>query len=516
MTQLPRLGRASIAGLTSDRVVLPMPALLDLPVKAVQFGTGAFLRGFVDYFLDEANRRGAFGGRVVAVGSTSSGRDVALNEQDGLYTLVVEGSEDNLPRRECRVIASVRRALAAQRDWPEVLELARSPQLELVFSNTTEVGIAIEDGDRLDAAPPPSFPAKLARFLLERGRAFGYQESAGVVVIPCELIEENGARLRELVLTLAQRWQVEPEFATWIERVVPFCNTLVDRIVPGRPKDEKRAEIEQLLGYRDELMLSAEPYRLFAIEVDPATRARLAFAHDEDGIVLTSDVTPYRERKVRILNGGHTLLASVGLLAGCETVLEAVRHELLGSYLRRMLHDEIVPSLAAPNGEAFAQDVLERFANPFLRHALADITVQQTAKVRVRVVPSIVRSFERGGSVPSLLSFGFGAYLILVRESTHAGSRVKVGADNDGERIRSLWREHASDAEQTMRHVVSVICTDRDLWQADLGAMPGFIERVIDDALRIARQGVTTALALRLGGGDRPTPALASSLSNAT
>jgi tagaturonate reductase len=490
--------------------------LLALPVKAVQFGTGAFLRGFIDYFLDEANRRGQFGGRVVAIGSTASGRDVSLNDQDGLYTLVVEGAGNDGPRQECRVLASVSRAISAQRDWTEVLAIARAPELELVFSNTTEVGITIDDGDRLDSGPPPSFPGKLARFLLERGRTFEYADHAGVVVIPCELIERNGERLRELVLTLAERWQLEPAFAAWLDRAVPFCNTLVDRIVPGRPSDEKRAALEITLGYRDELMIAAEPYRLFAIETDHHTRARLAFAHADDGIVLTDDVTPFRERKVRVLNGGHTLLASLGLAIGCRTVLEAVRHEHLGRYLRRVLHEEIVPTLAAPNGEAFAHDVLVRFANPYLRHALADITLQHTAKLRVRVVPSIVRYIERTGAVPTSLALGFAAYLFLQRAAASPDQAVRppLGADTDGERVRDIWRGALDTDDVILAGTVRQICSDVTLWQTDLTHVPGFAEQVAADLSTMVRRGVSAALAAHIDVHQDTSRAFAPSLTS--
>ncbi|HYD51064.1 MAG TPA: hypothetical protein VEA99_00500, partial [Gemmatimonadaceae bacterium] len=213
---MPRLTPAlATSDAVSARGVVtpPAPAHLALPEKAVQFGTGAFLRGFVDYYLDEANRNGTFGGRVVAVGSTGSGRDDALREQGGLYTVATELEGDDRTIREYRIVSAVSRALSAQQDWAAVLELARSPELELVFSNTTEVGIQLDETDRLDDAPPRSFPGKLARFLVERGRAVGYAPERGVVVVPCELIEDNGAKLRELVLAHAARWGVEPAFA---------------------------------------------------------------------------------------------------------------------------------------------------------------------------------------------------------------------------------------------------------------------------------------------------------------
>ena len=504
-----RLGRALVTSdrLTSSGVAVPAPALLDLPEKAVQFGTGRFLRGFVDYFLDEANRRGAFGGRVVAVGSTASGRDVALNEQDGLYTLISEGAGEAGPVRECRVIASVSRALSAQNEWAEVLSVARTAAIEFVFSNTTEVGIAIDEADRLEAAPPPSFPGKLTRFLLERGRAFRYADAAAPVVLPCELIEHNGDRLRDLVLTLAARWKVEREFAEWIDRSVPFCNTLVDRIVPGRPDDTRRLELERTLGFRDDMMIAAEPYCLFAIEADADTLARLCFAKANAGVVLTDDVRPYRERKVRILNGGHSLLASLGLLVGCNTVLEAVQHHLLGRYLRRVLFDEIVPSLVVPGGEAFARDVLTRFANPFLRHSLADITLQHTSKIRVRVVPSIVQFAERFGAAPPSLAFGFAAYLLLLRDAD------ALAADNERERVRDHWRHVPDEGAEGLHAFAARVAADQMLWATDLSSVPGFVELVSNALILIARLGVARALAEHLDTVGASLPALASSQS---
>lgn len=493
----PRLGAAFVraGGLAGSEVLGPTAELLGLPEKVVQFGTGAFLRGFVDVFLDDANRRGGFGGRVVAIGSTESGRDVALNEQDGLYTLLVEGIEKALVTRERRIIASVSRALAARRDWDTILSIARSTAIELVFSNTTEIGIAIEDGDLLEAAPPPSFPGKLTRFLLARGRAFDFSDDSGLIVLPCELIERNGARLRELVSSLAHRWRVEPAFEEWLDRAVLFCNTLVDRIVPGRPNDAQRASLASALPYGDPLTIVAEPYRLFAIETPPAALDRLRFLEMESGVVLTDDITPFRERKVRVLNGGHTLLASLGLLIGRQTVREAVEDELLGAYLRNVLYEEIVPSLTVPDGEKFAGEVLDRFANPFLRHALADITLQHTAKMRVRVVPSIVQFARRSGAVPPSLAFGFAGYLRLLRESP---SVTGVGTDNDGERVRASWRQ-ASDDDESLRRLVSDICADRALWQTDLSQLPGFVALVADNLIRMTRLGVAAALEAHVG-----------------
>jgi tagaturonate reductase len=493
------------AEFASDREVdAPAAELLDLPEKVVQFGTGAFLRGFVDFFIDAANRGGHFGGRVVMVGSTGSGRDEALTEQDGLYTLATLGLVRGVPTSEYRVIGSVSRALSAAREWDAVLACARDPQLELVFSNTTEVGIALDPQDAPDLAPPRSFPGKLTRFLFERGRHFDFAEDAGVVVIPCELIADNGDRLREIVLQLAQRWDLDPRFRAWIQSAVPFCNTLVDRIVPGTPTGEQAERIRSELGYQDALLTVCEAYRLFPIQADERVAARLGFAAADPGIVLTDDVSPFRERKVRILNGGHTIMVPVALLAGCEIVSEAVEHPLVGRYLRSVMFDEIVPSLQVEGAEQFARDVLDRFANPFIRHALFDITLQSTMKMRVRVVPSILRFSETHGRVPEALAFGFAAYLLFMRGDLHQRRRSSGGsvpADDQAEHVRALWTSRPDPDEEALRDLARQACADTELWGVDLTTVPGFADAVALHLTRAHNDGITAALEGLLRGG---------------
>ena len=509
MSALPKLTRALLltpgfgakAGL-----IVPTEQQLGLPERAVQFGTGAFLRGFIDFFVDEANRRGEFNGRIVALGSTGSGREARINEQDGLYTLSSRGVAGGELQVEHRIVGSVSRALSAQRDWGAVLECARNPELRVVFSNTTEVGIALDNADRdPDAAPPPSFPGKLTRFLLERARAVEYEVEKGVVVVPCELIEDNGDKLREMVLTLAARWKLEPEFAEWLDMAVPFCNTLVDRIVPGAPAPEEATKLAATLGYDDAMLTTAEAYRLFAIEL-PTTggdfggevdiSARLGFTHADSGILLAHDITPYRLRKVRMLNGTHTIAVPVALLAGCSTVREAVEHETVGRLIRRALLDEIVPATDAPDGEKFAREVLDRFANPYIRHALVDITLQGTMKMRVRVVPSIVAYAARFGRAPASLAFGFAAFLCYMRGGVADGRRAageRVPADDHAGEVRDFWRD--SDRSATaLAAVAARACGATSLWGADLAGVPGFLDAVADDLARIECHGVIAAL----------------------
>ena len=463
-----------------------------LPEKAVQFGTGGFLRGFVDYFIDQATRSGHFGGSVVAIGSTGSDRAARLSEQDGLYTLAIQGLQGGQPVLEYRLITAVSRALSAQQEWPAVLECARNPALELVFSNTTEVGIRLEPADRFEAAPPASFPAKLTRFLYERGQAFDYAPARGLVVLPCELIEHNGERLRQLVLEQAALWRLTPEFAAWIDSSVPFCNTLVDRIVPGELDLAGQAAAAQQLGYQDDLLTACEPYRLFAIEADEATRARLDFTDANPGIIVTGDVTPYRQRKVRLLNGTHTIMVPLALLAGCETVAEAVGDELLGAFIRQVLFGELVPSLNAPEAEAFALEVMERFANPYLHHALADITLQQTMKLQLRIVPAILDYLRADGTVPRGIAFGFAGYLAYLREPNPSPRPDDLAAS-----VRAAGQEAGTDPHL----VAEAVCGMTEVWGTDLSAIPGFSTEVAGGLESILRFGARSALDAHLASG---------------
>ena len=499
MTALPTLSPALVPTLaTRDDLTLPNASQLALPERAVQFGTGALLRGLVDALLDEANRLGQFGGRVVMIGSTGSGRDRAINDQGGLFTLVVQGLVDGAARRDFRVVSSVSRALAASTQWAEVLQCAENPDLELIFSNTTEVGIVLDESDAQVASgesAPRSFPGKLAAFLLHRARWCRYDSARAPIVIPTELIEDNGAKLRDIVLTLARRWKTEPEFLGWLDEV-RFCNTLVDRIVPGGPSEQYASELRELLQYDDGMITIAEPYRLFAIEGDAALRERLGFADADEGVIVAGSITPYRLRKVRLLNGAHTSFVSLAILAGCRTVREAVEHPVLGTFLRSVLLDEIVPSLDVPGAEGFARDVLGRFANPYLQHQLWDITLQGTTKFRVRVVPSILDHVRSTGSVPRALAFGFAGFLAL-QQGTLQDARRRAGdsvpADAAGESIRARWRDVGAEPT-AIAAFVRAICADTELWGTDLTAVPGFADIVADDLATILEHGAVAAI----------------------
>lgn len=504
MADRPRLSREVVASLAyATRADLEVPAaeLLALPERVVQFGTGGFLRGFADWFIDDANRRGDFAGTVVALSSTGSARDAILNEQDGLFTLAVQGSEDGAERQRYRIVASLSRALSTRDEWDAVLALARDPAIGLVISNTTEVGIAHDPRDTFDARPQRSYPGKLTRFLYERASHFAYDRARGLVVLPCELIDDNGDALGAIVRRYAAEWRLDPRFGAWLDDAVTFCNTLVDRIVPGAPSSEDVARTERLFGYRDGMLTSCEPYALFAIEGDESLRDRLGFARNDPRVVVAPDIRPYRERKVRILNGAHTVTVPAALLAGLETVRDAVTDERIGKLLRRAMLDEIVPVLDVPDAEPFARDVLERFANPFIRHALIDITLYGTTKMRVRVVPSIVQYADRTGRVPASLAFGFAAYLAYMRGEVRAERReagLSVPDDAEGDRVRDAWRGVDASSDAALAGLVERVCADAGLWKTDLSAIDGFAALVAEHLARILRYGIVAALDVHL------------------
>ena len=485
MAELPPLNRALV------EFEHPAAArLLDLPEKVIQFGTGAFLRGFVGAFISEANRTGVFAGRIVAIASTNSGRDRAVAKQDGLYTLAVQGIERGQEVQRYELLTALSRAIPAT-SWQEVLECARNPELQLIFSNTTEVGITLDDGDAPDAQPPRSFPGKLTRFLYERAQAFEYDTDYGLVVIPCELIEDNGERLQSIVLQLASRWQLDRRFTRWIHDAVPFCNTLVDRIVPGELPAEQRAAAAERLGYQDQLITACEPYRLFAIEADEAARDRLAFAQGARDIIIAEDITAYRQRKVRLLNGAHTITVPLALQCGCETVAQATSDELIGTFLRQALLHELVPSLEVEGASDFAQQVLDRFANPYIRHALIDITLQQTMKMRVRVVPAILDYAQRFGMAPPAITFGFAAYLASLCKSAPR-------QDDQSVHLRALAdRVVAESADSWLRYAVDA-CAATDVWGTDLNSVPGFAQAVGTGLVALHRLGARAALESQL------------------
>ncbi len=378
----------------------------ELSERVLQFGTGMLLRALCAASVDAANRAGAFNGRIVVVQSTPHGNALAINAQDGLFTLVERGLQHGAPVERTRLIGSIARALVADTQWDAVREVAARPELQVIVSNVTEAAFRLESG----------FPARLTDVL--RARFERLPDGPLLFVIPTELVPDNGPRLAAMVDAVAQGGDKSADFRAWLAARVRFCSSLVDRITTGTPPADQRSALEATLGYTDALLTVAEPYSFWAIEADPK-ELRTAFPIDlrPESVVFAPDIGFYEERKLRLLNATHTAMAPLALLAGVRTVREAVDHPRLSAFLRRMLFDEIIPAtdLPADAAQPFAQAVVERFGNPWLDHEWRVILTNQETKMRIRVVPLIVAFVNRRGRAPESLALACAAHLAFLR-----------------------------------------------------------------------------------------------------
>ena len=468
------LSKENLKSIRGAGIVKPADALFSLPEKVLQFGTGVLLRGLPDYFIDKANRQGLFNGRIVVVKSTDSGDAGAFDRQDGLYTLCVRGIEDGRKVEENIVCSAISRVLSARDQWRDILALAHRPEMRIIVSNTTEVGIQLVDDD-IRRNPPSSFPGKLLAFLYERYKAFNGSPESGMVIVPTELIVDNGRKLAGIVKELAQIAQLEAAFLVWMERHCRFCSSLVDRIVPGKPDAAMLKQLEADLGYTDDLLAISEVYRLWAIEGDPTVRDVLSFAGADPGVIIQPDIEIYRELKLRLLNGTHTLSCGLAYLSGFQTVKQAMDDPGFSRFVADLMLKEIAPAIPyeVPVGDArdFGLRVLDRFRNPHIQHQWLSITMQYSSKMKSRVVPVLVRHYELEDSPPPHLTLGFAAYLLFER-----GGSYPVNDDKAGQ-FAELWKAASPD------DVVYTALKDRSLWDVDLTLLPGF-EEAVREALK--------------------------------
>jgi tagaturonate reductase len=444
-----------------------------LPVKILQFGKGNFLRAFVDWMVDILNEKTDFGGAVEIIQSVSRGTAAEFQAQDGLYHVVLNGMQHGRTVSETRLISCVIDAFSPYDDFQRFLESARNPELRFIISNTTEAGIVFDAADADPYALADSFPGKVTQLLYHRFQTFQGAADKGLILIPCELIEKNGDKLRETVLQYADHWKLPAAFTDWIQSANTFCNSLVDRIVPGFPKDTIR-DIQKAIGYTDNLVVTAEPFHLWVIEAPAAVQQ--AFPADQAGLQVkfVQDLTPYRTRKVRILNGAHTALVPVAYLRGLRTVRDAVEDSYAGAFLREAIYKEIIPTLDLPASELeqFASDVMERFQNPFIRHELSSIALNSISKYKVRVLPSVLEFYKRKGTLPENLLHALAA-LILFYRGTHHGETLPV---NDTPEIleffKHVWK--TGDADYAVRETLA----NKTFWDQDLTQVPGLLARV--------------------------------------
>ena len=484
---------------------LEVNPLLDLPEKVIQFGEGNFLRAFVDWMIDRLNQHALFNGRVVVVQPIEKGLIDILNEQDGLYTLVLRGIERGRVVETKRVVTAISRALNPYTDWQGYLSCAENPDLRIVVSNTTEAGIVYEKETFIKGQPLRSFPAKLAAFLFHRFNFFDGDPQKGMLILPCELIDKNGRKLKELILQYIDQWQLPVRFKEWVDEHNHFFNTLVDRIVTGYPHDEID-RLYETLGYQDRLLDTGEIFHLWVIEGDSRFKTELPFNRLGLNVVWTTDLSPYRERKVRVLNGTHTMTVAVACLCGLETVKEAVEDPLVGQFIHKGIFDEILPMLPLPEAEkkAFADSVLERFKNPFIHHRWIDIALNSISKFKTRCLPSLMDYYRINGKPPVYLTFSLAALLVFYRGDKLLDGKLAATYEkrsyyvNDDEHtlvfFLSCWQPRPDENQVDFLSAARRILGNTELWGQDLNQVAGLTESVTEALECISTSGMPTAL----------------------
>lgn len=464
------------------------------PEKILQFGEGNFLRAFADWMIDLANQDGLYNGSIVLCQPIRQGLAGKINEQDGVYTLLMRGRENGREREDIARITSVSRCINPYENYAALLAIARSPDLEVVISNTTEAGIVYQSGMSLRDAPPASYPGKMTAFLYERFTAFNGSADSGLLILPVELIDDNGSNLRSIVKQHATEWRLPDDFMRWLDGHVRFANTLVDRIVTGYPREEIEA-LEEKLGYKDNLLVTSELFNLWVIEAEEKWSRVLPIHKTRANVIWTDNAAPYKKRKVRILNGGHTGMVLAAYLAGHDTVLECMQDDTFRNYLNRLLFNEVIPTLDLPKDEleSFACSVTDRFDNPFIRHRLLDIALNSCSKFAARCLPSLLQYREQTNTLPPLMTFALAAFLIFYKGRMRDGKYVGERFDGTGYEIRDdaavlaffdqAWNGH-SGADP--RSLTETVLGNAALWNGqDLSTVPGLVSAVADDVRRI-------------------------------
>lgn len=471
--------------------------LKDAPERVIQFGEGNFMRAFTDYFIDLMNEKADFNSKVVLVqpaSSQSSLRD-RINEQEGLYTLYLRGYENGREVNDKRIISCVSRCLNMYRDYEAVMRCAENPELRYITCNTTEAGIVYDASCSFTDTPPASYPAKLTQFLYRRFQTFGTQSGKGFVILACELIDDNGKELERIVKKYAAQWNLGDAFLHWLEHENLFCSTLVDRIVTGYPQNEAAA-LNETNGYEDSLIDTGEVFGAWVIEGPESLKAELPFEKAGLPVLITDDHKPYKQRKVRILNGAHTAMVLGAYLTGQDIVRDCMEDETILTFMNKTIYDEIIPTLSLPAEDCrnFAAAVTERFKNPFIDHALLAISLNSTSKWRARVLPSLEKYIEKFGKLPACITASFAFYVSFYRgqERTVDGLRAArpdgtTYTISDDQSVLDFFYAHKNTPIETLVHA---LCSNAAFWGKDLTALPGFESEVIRILKNIETSGI--------------------------
>ena len=434
------------------------------PVKVIQFGEGNFLRAFIDWQIQQMNKKGVFEGSVAVVQPLDRGMIEKLDEQNDQYTVVLEGLLDGKKIQSEEIINVIDHTVNPFKNYNDYLALADIPTAQFIFSNTTEAGIAFDPNDQLNDQPAKTYPGKLTQLLYRRFK----NGLPGFQVIPCELIEHNGDELKKMVIKYSNLWNLGENFVTWINEQNDFYSTLVDRIVPGFPHDTKD-EVFERIGYEDNLLVKAEAFLLFVIEGDKKIEKLLPLSKAGLNVIVTDDMQPYRERKVRLLNGPHTTMTPLGLLGGIKTVGEVMQDRDFLPFIMDEMHKEISPMIDLPKEdlESYAQVINERFNNPFVHHELTSIALNSISKCQYRLLPTIVQNIEENKVVPKRITLAFSAWLAIYGDLISG-----VKADDTDDVMRAL-----KELKKSPDYLESVLAY-QEFWGRDLTKVPGLLKTV--------------------------------------
>ena len=476
--------------------------LKDAPIRVLQFGEGNFMRAFVDYFFDISNEKAGFNGQVALIQPISQGLTELVNKQEGLYTLYLRGSENGQKVDAKRVISACDCCLNPydKKDFDRIMEIAESDDLDIIASNTTEAGIAYDPSCKFEDQPAASFPGKLTQVLYRRFKA----GKKGIVVLSCELIDNNGKELLKCVNQYIDQWKLEDEFKNWVNNDNIFCSTLVDRIVPGRIRDAKEVEkLEAENGYHDELIDVGEIFGVWIIEGPDGLEDRLPFKKAGVNVHVVPDVMPYKHRKVRILNGAHTGFVLGAYLAGFDIVRDCMQDDVVAGFMNKMLNEEVIPTLVDHLDEndlnQFAAAVKDRFNNPFVNHELMSISLNSTSKWKARNMPSFLQYIDKNGKLPVCLTMSLAAYIAFysndVQELTDAGLVCKRPAGNtytvsDDRWALEFFYDHRNDSEEDL---VKAVLGNEKMWDQDLNKINGLTDKVVEGLKMIRTKGAKAA-----------------------
>ncbi|GAU75732.1 tagaturonate reductase [Fusibacter sp. 3D3] len=451
-----------------------LKAIKDYPIRILQFGEGNFLRAFVDWMVYSMNEKANFETAVAVVQPMPQGMIDMFIEQDGLYHHIMNGLEKGEPKSDVTLIDVLKQFVNPFEDYEAYLKLAELDTIEYIVSNTTEAGIAFDGSDTLEV-PQNSFPGKLTAWLYKRFQHFNGNPQKGTIILPCELIDKNGEKLKETVVQYSKLWSLGSAFEGWIENANTFTNTLVDRIVPGFP----RAIIDEVydrIQCEDQVVCESERFHLWVIEGPKVIETKLPFKQAGLNVIVTEDMTPYRTRKVRILNGAHTLLVPVGLLYGIDQVRESIEDGVVGKFIFDALNEEVIPTIDMDVAELnqFRDDVLERFRNPYVKHYLKSISLNSTSKFKTRVLPSLLTCIECKSILPKRMLFSLASLIKL-----YEGKTIEISDDKDVlEYFAAQWAAYNS-GQVSAAQMITAILSNQKLWGLDLSANDAIKTQVI-------------------------------------